>query len=489
MLSAQFPSESNITVEGEITYNGVPQKEIVKRVPQFVEYVPQSDKHFATLTTRETIEYAHKFVGADLAEKGAETLTQGSTKGSLAAIEAAKTCLKNYLGVVIGYGERKRVMKGEMAFGIKCVSLMDKISAGLDSAAKYDITSTQCSIAKTAQGGDDPLLLPVPDVFDLNSIMNEGEMMYHGRREDVIQHFERLGFKCPIDRDITGYLLDLGPLPMGLTKHPRSASESSIHPPPEPEPQKHMREYMNTVKQFCRSWLQNVGALSVRHMIFLWRNKACVTSHVVMACFTGLIYCSAFYNVDPMDVQVMLGVIFQAVFFMSLSQASQFLCSWRPMRSSTSSMARTSTRRCPHWCGFVANVVAFVIYLVLLTRRIWFCRPQERNPQLPGVDLLDQPHRLVHMSAVRERVPFVQYGGVNYCSEFNMKMGEYYLAQFGVSSSKTWLWTVAIFLLFFYVLLLATSTYLLEYRRYLAPTFQLIAKGLRTKLTKTTRWR
>ncbi|KAE8912423.1 hypothetical protein PF005_g14252 [Phytophthora fragariae] len=47
-----------------LTHNGVPQKDRVKRMPQFVEYVPQSDKHFATLTTHETLEYADKFVGA-----------------------------------------------------------------------------------------------------------------------------------------------------------------------------------------------------------------------------------------------------------------------------------------------------------------------------------------------------------------------------------------------------------------------------------------
>ncbi|KAE8912348.1 hypothetical protein PF005_g15373 [Phytophthora fragariae] len=56
-----------------LTYNGVPQKDLVKRVPHFVKYVPQSDKHIATLTTNETLEYAHKFVGAGLAKKGAET--------------------------------------------------------------------------------------------------------------------------------------------------------------------------------------------------------------------------------------------------------------------------------------------------------------------------------------------------------------------------------------------------------------------------------
>jgi ABC-type multidrug transport system ATPase subunit len=47
-------------------------------------------------------------------------------------------------------------------------------------------------------------------LFDYILIMKEGEVMYHGRREDVVPYFEGLGFKCPPDRDIADYLLDLG---------------------------------------------------------------------------------------------------------------------------------------------------------------------------------------------------------------------------------------------------------------------------------------
>ncbi|GMF27080.1 unnamed protein product [Phytophthora fragariaefolia] len=102
MLSGQFPVESNIKVEGEITYNGVPQQEIINRVAQFVEYVPQTDRHFATLTTRETLKYAHKFVGGGLSEKGVETFTKGTVEENLAALEVAKAYYKNYPDIVIG---------------------------------------------------------------------------------------------------------------------------------------------------------------------------------------------------------------------------------------------------------------------------------------------------------------------------------------------------------------------------------------------------
>ncbi|KAE8895351.1 hypothetical protein PF003_g20556 [Phytophthora fragariae] len=50
ILSGQFPVKKNITVEGEMTYNGLLQKEIAKRLPQFVAYVTQYDRHFHTLT-------------------------------------------------------------------------------------------------------------------------------------------------------------------------------------------------------------------------------------------------------------------------------------------------------------------------------------------------------------------------------------------------------------------------------------------------------
>ncbi|KAG2885856.1 ABC transporter G family member 31 [Phytophthora cactorum] len=593
MLSAQFPVESNISVEGEITYNGVPQKDIIKRVPQFVEYVPQSDKHFATLTTRETLEYAHKFIGAGLAEKGAETFTKGSVEENLAAIEAAKAYYKNYPDVVIGQlglqhcentiigntmlrgvsgGERKRVTTGEMEFGMKYVSLMDEISTGLDSAATYDIICTQRSIAKTLHKAVAiSLLQPAPEVFalfDYILIMNEGEVMYHGSREDVVLYFESLGFKCPADRDVADYLLDLGtrmqhqyevPLPMGMTKHPRAASEFAeafvhsrvyadlvgmIEAPMEPELEKHMSEYMDPVKQFRRSWFRNIGALSVRHMTILWRNKAYVASRIVMTCFMGLIYGSTFYDVDPTDVQVMLGVIFQAVLFMSLSQASQIPVFMEAREifykqrganfyQTLSYVVGYSIALIPpslfeiiifgslvYWmCGFVANVGAYIIYLVLLTLTnlvlsTWFflltalcpnldiakpmstfsivfiiifagfVQPKSEIPDyLVWIYWLNPIGWCMRALSVNEyrssKYDVCEYGGVNYCSEFDMTMGEYYLAQFGVPSSKSWLWTGAIFMFFFYVFLLAVSTYLLEYRRYLTPTnIQLLPKEI-----------
>ncbi|GMF44081.1 unnamed protein product [Phytophthora lilii] len=127
-----------------------------------------------------------------------------------------------------------------MEFGMKYMTLMDEISTGLDSATTFDIITTQRSIAKTlGKTVVISLLQPSPEIFALFDsvlILNAGEVMYHGPRDQALPYFESLGFHCPPHRDTADFLLDLGTnqqmkyqdaLPMGMTKHPRWPSEFS----------------------------------------------------------------------------------------------------------------------------------------------------------------------------------------------------------------------------------------------------------------------
>ncbi|RLN73838.1 hypothetical protein BBO99_00009232, partial [Phytophthora kernoviae] len=65
ILNGRSPMTKNITVEGDISYNNVPRENIIKALPQFVTYVNQRDKHFPTLTVKETLEFVHAFCGGD----------------------------------------------------------------------------------------------------------------------------------------------------------------------------------------------------------------------------------------------------------------------------------------------------------------------------------------------------------------------------------------------------------------------------------------
>jgi len=369
ILSGRFPMTKNITIEGDVTFNGVPREQIVDRLPQFVSYVSQRDKHFPTITVKEVLEFADKFGGGDLIKQGKGMLAMGSQHSDPEALEAAKAIFAHYPDVVIEQlglqicqdtivgdnmlrgvsgGERKRVTTGEMEFGMKYVSLMDEISTGLDSAATFDIINTQRSVAhrlhKTVVIA---LLQPSPEIFALFDdvmILNEGELMYHGPCSRVEDYFETLGFKCPPGRDIADYLLDVGtkqqrryevPFP---TKQPRMPHEfgeafrlspiyqemaSAVEGPYDPKLLASVKAIIDPMPAFHQSVLASVWTLQRRALMITYRNMAFVIGRLMMVIIMGLLYCSIFYQFDPTQISVVMGVMFATVMFLSLGQGSQ----------------------------------------------------------------------------------------------------------------------------------------------------------------------
>ncbi|KUF85436.1 hypothetical protein AM588_10000899 [Phytophthora nicotianae] len=61
------------------------------------------------------------------------------------------------------------------------------------------------------------------------------------------------------------------------------------------------------------------------------------------------------------------------------------------------------------------------------------------------------------------------YDDVDYCSQYNLTMGEYLLQQYAVPSNHDWVWTGVIYMVGLYVFLMATGAFVLEYKRYDGP--------------------
>ncbi|KAG1701834.1 hypothetical protein DVH05_010326 [Phytophthora capsici] len=59
LLSGRFPTGPNVSIAGEVTYNGISATELKKQLPQMVSYAPQRDEHYPLLTTKESLEFAH----------------------------------------------------------------------------------------------------------------------------------------------------------------------------------------------------------------------------------------------------------------------------------------------------------------------------------------------------------------------------------------------------------------------------------------------
>ncbi|KAL3672681.1 hypothetical protein V7S43_001975 [Phytophthora oleae] len=570
----------NITVEGDISFNNVQRETILHRLPQFVAYVNQRDKHFPMLTVKETLEFAHKFCGNTLPKDNQEQLSHGSAQENQEVLEATKALFAHYPDVIlqqlglkncqdtivgdtmtrgISGGERKRVTTGEMEFGMKYVTLMDEISTGLDSAATYDIISTQRSIAhKLHKNVVIALLQPSPEVFSLFDnvmILNEGELMYHGPCSHVESYFEELGFQCPPGRDIADYLLDLGTSEQYRyqvhhpIKQPRSSSEfadafrrSSIHQDmlrvlEAPHGQELLRcasENMKTTPDFSQSFVESTLTLLRRQLMITYRNKPFITGRLLMISVMGLLYCTIFYDFDPTQVSVVLGVVFSAVMFVSMGQSSQ-IATYMADREifykqrganffrTASYVLANSASQIPlalgetvifgalvyFLCGFEAEFSLFlifeiVLFLTNLAMGMWFFFLCSIGPnanivtplgmcsilvfvifagfivttdQIP--DYLIWAHWISPMSWSVKALSINQYrssnmdvcvyDGVDYCANYGMTMGKYYLDLFGLDTEKYWVVYGIIYSAAIYVVFMFLSCLGLEYLRYETP--------------------
>ncbi|ETK90757.1 hypothetical protein L915_05525 [Phytophthora nicotianae] len=377
ILSGQFPMEKNITLDGGISYNGQTWKELLPKLPQLAAYVLQSDKHFPALTVQETLEFAHACCPEEVASKrGRDLLSHGTPEQNETALRTAEALYKNYPDVIVEQlglqncrdtvignalkrgvsgGERRRVTTGEMEFGMKYATFMDEISTGLDSAATYDIVCTQRDIAKKLHKTVVMALLqPAPEVFELFDnilLLNDGEVMYHGPREQAVPYFESLGFVCPPDRDVADYLLDLGTdqqyqYEVAKTNNhtsfsvesPRLANEfaglfrqSNFHEnivqkldaPWSNERLRDAELHLMKMPEFRQSFWAGTLTVMRRQMLLALRNTAFMRVRALMVVVMGLIYGSTFFGFDPTNAQVSLGVLYQTTMFLAMGQASQ----------------------------------------------------------------------------------------------------------------------------------------------------------------------
>uniref|UniRef100_A0A0E0EQU6 ABC transporter domain-containing protein n=1 Tax=Oryza meridionalis TaxID=40149 RepID=A0A0E0EQU6_9ORYZ len=227
-LAGNVPS--GLKVSGQITYNGHTMDEFEPR--RSAAYVSQHDLHMGELTVRETVNFSAKCQGighrydllmelsrrekeenikpdpevdiylkaAATGEQKAEVVTNHILK-VLGLDICADTIVGNNMLRGISGGQKKRVTTAEMIVTPGRALFMDEISTGLDSSTTYNIVD---SIRQTIHivGGTAviALLQPAPETYELFDdiiLLSDGQVVYNGPREHVLEFFESVGFKCP----------------------------------------------------------------------------------------------------------------------------------------------------------------------------------------------------------------------------------------------------------------------------------------------------
>ncbi|WOK99145.1 hypothetical protein Cni_G07857 [Canna indica] len=234
--------ESDLKVTGRVTYNGHEMNEFVPE--RTAAYISQHDLHIGEMTVRETLAFSARFQGVgsrygmltELARREKEAnikpdpdldvfMKAASVGGKetnvitdyILKILGLEVCADTMVGDEmlrgISGGQRKRVTTGEMLVGPARALFMDEISTGLDSSTTFQIVkSLRQSIHILSGTAVISLLQPAPETYDLFDdiiLLSDGQIVYQGPRENVLEFFESMGFKCPERKGVADFLQEV----------------------------------------------------------------------------------------------------------------------------------------------------------------------------------------------------------------------------------------------------------------------------------------
>ncbi|KAL8138808.1 hypothetical protein V2J09_004809 [Rumex salicifolius] len=242
LLALAGKLDKELKCKGKVTYNGHEMNEFVPQ--RTAAYISQHDLHLGEMTVRETLAYSARFQGvgyryemlAELARREKEakimpdpdidlymkaTASEGQKENvitdyilKLLGLEVcADTIVGDEMIRGISGGQRKRVTTGEMLVGPSRALFMDEISTGLDSSTTYQIVNALRQTVKILDGTAlISLLLPAPETYDLFDdviLLTDGIIVYQGPRENVLEFFKLMGFKCPERKGVADFLQEV----------------------------------------------------------------------------------------------------------------------------------------------------------------------------------------------------------------------------------------------------------------------------------------
>ncbi|KAK7261777.1 hypothetical protein RIF29_28096 [Crotalaria pallida] len=242
LLALAGKLDPELKVDGEISYNGCKLNEFVPRKTS--AYISQNDVHIGEMTVKETLDFSARCQGVGtrydlLAElnrrekeagifpeaevdlfmkatamEGAESSLMTDYTLKLMGLDICKdTMVGDDMHRGVSGGQKKRVTTGEMIVGPTKTLFMDEISTGLDSSTTFQIVKCfQQIVHLTEATMFISLLQPAPETFELFDdivLISEGQIVYQGPREHIVEFFESCGFKCPERKGTADFLQEV----------------------------------------------------------------------------------------------------------------------------------------------------------------------------------------------------------------------------------------------------------------------------------------
>ncbi|KAL4332228.1 hypothetical protein GQ457_07G032970 [Hibiscus cannabinus] len=234
--------DHDLRSRGRITYCGYEMSEFIPQ--RTCAYIGPHDVHHGEMTVRETLDFSGRCLGVGTRYEMLKELSKREKEAGIkpdpeidafmkatAMAGQQSSLVTDYVLMILGLeicsdtlvgddmrrgisgGEKKRLTTGEMLVGPAKAFFMDEISTGLDSSTTYQI----CKFMRQLVHIMDvtmviSLLQPAPETYDLFDhiiLLSEGQIVYQGPTESVLEFFEYMGFKCPERKAVADFLQEV----------------------------------------------------------------------------------------------------------------------------------------------------------------------------------------------------------------------------------------------------------------------------------------
>ena len=195
-------------IDGEVTYGGEDAKTMGKHYRGEVLYNPEDDLHYATLSVKNTLQFA-----LTTRTPGKESRNEGETRQQYVQeflrVVSKLFWIEHTMNTKVGDafvrgisgGEKKRVSIAEAMITKASTQCWDNSTRGLDASTALEYVQSLRTLTNMAhistcialyQAGES-----LYDLFDKVVLIDEGKCLYYGPTEEAAAYFEGLGFKRP----------------------------------------------------------------------------------------------------------------------------------------------------------------------------------------------------------------------------------------------------------------------------------------------------
>ncbi|KAG5562970.1 hypothetical protein RHGRI_005644 [Rhododendron griersonianum] len=242
LLALAGKLDRDLRLSGKVTYCG---HELNEFVPQRTcAYISQLDLHYGGMSVRETLDFSGRCFGVGTRYEMLVELSRREKEAGIkpdpeidafmkaTAVSGQETSLvTDYIIKILGLdicantlvgdemmrgisgGEKKRATTGEMLVGPAKALFMDEISNGLDSSTTFQIVNCMKQMVHIMEVTMIiSLLQPAPETYDLFDdiiLLSEGQIVYQGPRDNILEFFEFMGFKCPVRKGVADFLQEV----------------------------------------------------------------------------------------------------------------------------------------------------------------------------------------------------------------------------------------------------------------------------------------